>query len=56
MPETVYDLPAGRRRLMRRARGYDAVIVNGEVTIPNDATGSLPGRLTRGQQPSPRPH
>jgi N-acyl-D-amino-acid deacylase len=57
VPEIVYDLPAGGRRVMQRARGYDAVIVNGEVTIRNDAaTGALPGRLIRGQQPSPGPH
>jgi len=54
LPEMVYDLPAGGRRVMQRATGYDAVIVGGEVTIRNDAaTGALPGRLIRGAQPAP---
>jgi N-acyl-D-amino-acid deacylase len=54
LPEMVYDLPAGGRRVMQRATGYDAVIVAGEVTIRNDsATGALPGRLIRGAQPGP---
>ncbi len=56
VPEMVYDLPAGGRRVMQRAKGYDAVIVNGEITIRHDtATGALPGRLIRGQQPIPTP-
>ncbi len=61
VPEMVYDLPAGGRRVMQRARGYDAVIVAGEVTIRNDAaTGALPGRLhprssSRRRANSPRP-
>ena len=34
---------------MQRARGYDATIVSGEVTIENDErTDALPGRLVRG--------
>ena len=54
VPEIVYDLPAGGRRVMQRARGYDTVIVNGEITIRNDtATGILPGRLIRGAQQAP---
>jgi N-acyl-D-aspartate/D-glutamate deacylase len=55
LPEMVYDLPAGGRRVMQRAAGYEAVIVNGEITIRNDAaTGALPGRLIRGAQPAPK--
>ena len=54
LPKMVYDLPAGGRRVMQRAQGYSAVIVNGEVTIRDDrATGVLPGRLIRGAQPAP---
>jgi N-acyl-D-aspartate/D-glutamate deacylase len=54
LPQMVYDLPAGGRRVMQRARGYSAVIVNGEITIRDDlATGALPGRLIRGAQPAP---
>ena len=53
-PEVVFDLPAGGRRLMQRATGYVATVVAGEVTIRDDeATGALPGRLIRGEQPIP---
>jgi N-acyl-D-amino-acid deacylase len=53
-PEMVFDLPAGGRRFMQRARGYRATVVSGEVTIEDDEpTGVLPGRLLRGG-PSPR--
>ncbi|WP_149536971.1 N-acyl-D-amino-acid deacylase family protein [Siccirubricoccus phaeus] len=48
MPRMIQDLPAGGRRLMQRARGYDATIVAGEVTYRHgEATGALPGRLVR---------
>jgi len=48
-PEMVYDLPAGGKRFMQRARGYRATIVSGEVTIEDDEpTGALPGTLIRG--------
>ena len=48
-PEVIYDLPAGGRRLMQRARGYRHVFVNGVETLANDAhTGLRPGRLVRG--------
>jgi len=54
-PEMIFDLPAGGRRLMQRARGYAATVVAGAVTIEDDtATGELPGRLVRGEQPAPR--
>jgi N-acyl-D-amino-acid deacylase len=53
-PEMVFDLPAGGRRLMQRARGYVATVVDGQVTIRDDEpTGGLPGRLVRGEQPAP---
>jgi N-acyl-D-aspartate/D-glutamate deacylase len=49
MPDVVYDLPAGARRLVQRARGIAATIVNGEVVLRNGKhTGALPGRLLRG--------
>lgn len=53
-PEVVYDLPSGGRRLVQRANGYRATIVNGNV-VYRDGTpsGNLPGRLVRGQQPVP---
>ncbi|MBV1689718.1 amidohydrolase family protein [Novosphingobium sp. G106] len=48
-PRPVYDLPAGGRRLMQAADGYDATIVSGEVTYrAGKPTGALPGRLVRG--------
>jgi N-acyl-D-aspartate/D-glutamate deacylase len=51
--ERVYDLPAGEDRLISRAAGIEAVIVNGVVIRRNgedavDPTGPLPGRLLRG--------
>lgn len=53
-PEVCYDLPTGGRRLMQRARGYDATIVAGEVTYRDgEATGALPGRLIRGARARP---
>jgi len=48
-PEMVYDLPAGGKRLIQKARGYVATICNGEVTYENgEHTGAMPGRLVRG--------
>jgi N-acyl-D-aspartate/D-glutamate deacylase len=44
-----FDLPAGGRRLLQDASGYDATIVNGVVTRRHDKdTGARPGRLVRG--------
>jgi N-acyl-D-amino-acid deacylase len=49
VPRMVYDLPAGGRRLVQGARGYDATIVNGVVTRRHGVdTGARPGRLVRG--------
>jgi N-acyl-D-aspartate/D-glutamate deacylase len=45
------DLPAGGKRLMQGADGYDATIVSGvPVYRHGQATGALPGRLVRGPQ------
>jgi N-acyl-D-aspartate/D-glutamate deacylase len=53
-PEMLYDLPAGGRRLVQRATGYDATVVAGAVTFRGGAaTGALPGALVRGAQPAP---
>jgi N-acyl-D-aspartate/D-glutamate deacylase len=47
--ELIADLPAGGRRLVQRASGYDATIVNGEITRREGAdTGARPGSLVRG--------
>jgi N-acyl-D-aspartate/D-glutamate deacylase len=53
-PEVVHDLPSGGRRLVQRAEGYLATVVNG-VVVHRDgtATGHLPGRLVRGPQAGP---
>jgi N-acyl-D-aspartate/D-glutamate deacylase len=53
-PRLVKDLPAGGSRLLQSADGYTATVVNGQVTYRDGkATGALPGRLVRGQQPAP---
>jgi len=47
-PEVVYDLPAGGKRLIQRARGYRHTFVAGTETVRDDQhTGELPGRLIR---------
>src|SRR5208337_4786837 len=53
-PTVAYDLPAGGRRLLQRASGYEATIVAGDVTYRDgEATGALPGRLVRGARGGP---
>lgn len=55
-PEVHYDLPAGGRRLMQFADGYVATIVSGTIVYQEGkSTGARPGRLVRGNQPSPDP-
>ncbi len=50
-PSMQYDLPAGGKRLVQRADGYDATIVSGAVTRRHgEETDALPGRLVRGAQ------
>ena len=49
MPEVVNDLPGGAKRLVQRARGISATIVNGEILLRDGKhTGALPGQLLRG--------
>jgi N-acyl-D-amino-acid deacylase len=49
MPEVVDDLPAGARRLVQRARGVKATVVNGQTLLRDGKhTGALPGKLLRG--------
>jgi N-acyl-D-aspartate/D-glutamate deacylase len=49
MPEVAHDLPAGARRLVQRARGISATVVNGEIVLRDGKpTGALPGQLLRG--------
>jgi len=48
MPQIVYDLPAGARRLKQKSSGMLATVVNGEVLLRNNEhTGALPGKLLR---------
>ncbi|MFN8026978.1 MAG: amidohydrolase family protein [Acidimicrobiia bacterium] len=49
MPELVYDLPGGARRLVQGSVGFRATLVNGEVLIEDGTpTEARPGRLLRG--------
>jgi N-acyl-D-aspartate/D-glutamate deacylase len=48
VPEIVHDLPAGGKRLVQKAVGFKATIVNGQVTIlDGQLTDTQPGRLLR---------
>ena len=50
-PRMAFDLPAGGKRLLQGADGYDATIVSGEIVYRGgEATGALPGKLVRGPQ------
>ncbi|MDC0141511.1 amidohydrolase family protein [Gammaproteobacteria bacterium] len=50
-PEIINDLPAGGRRLVQKASGYDYTIVSGEIAfIKGEATGELNGKLIRNSQ------
>jgi len=50
-PAMAFDLPAGGKRLLQGAQGYDATIVSGEITYRDGRpTGALPGKLVRGPQ------
>ena len=53
-PEMANDLPANGPRLLQRASGYVATLVNGvPVYREGVPTGALPGRLVRGAQRAP---
>jgi len=50
-PVMKWDLPAGGKRLLQRAKGYRATVVSGAVTYRDgEPTGALPGKLVRGPQ------
>ncbi|MEP5938803.1 MAG: D-aminoacylase [Erythrobacter sp.] len=50
-PWLAFDLPAGGKRLLQKADGYDCTIKNGVVTFENGTwTGATPGGLIRGPQ------
>ena len=49
LPTVETDLPGGARRLVQKADGITATIVNGEITLKNgEATGALPGHVIKG--------
>jgi N-acyl-D-aspartate/D-glutamate deacylase len=46
--ERLWDYPAGEWRLVQKAKGYNYIIVNGEITfIDGECTQATPGRLLR---------
>ena len=50
-PWLAFDLPAGGKRLLQKAEGYDYTIKNGVVTFEAGKwTGEAPGGLIRGPQ------
>ncbi len=49
-PYMAYDLPAGGKRLLQKARGYLATLVSGQpIYEGGEPTGALPGALIRGR-------
>lgn len=51
VPELAHDLPADGRRLIQRAEGFVATIVNGETVMrEGEDTGARPGQLVRGER------
>jgi hypothetical protein len=52
--EIVEDLPGGEWRRIKKAIGYHAILVNGEVTFADgECTGATPGKLLRSGQAEP---
>ena len=52
-PRMIHDLPAGGPRLMQKATGYVATLVNGEIIQQNGKdTGRRPGKLVRSRRKS----
>ncbi len=50
-PWLAFDLPAGGKRLLQKARGYDWTIKSGRITfIKGEVTDARPGGLIRGPQ------
>jgi N-acyl-D-aspartate/D-glutamate deacylase len=46
--EIAHDFPGGEWRRVQRAKGYHAILVNGETTFEDGkCTGATPGRLLR---------
>ncbi|WP_299322936.1 amidohydrolase family protein [Parasphingopyxis sp.] len=50
-PWLAFDLPAGGKRLLQKAHGYDYTIKSGEITfVKGEVTEARPGGLIRGPQ------
>jgi N-acyl-D-aspartate/D-glutamate deacylase len=46
--EIAHDFPGGEWRRVKRAEGFDKILVNGEVTLDRgEPTGAMSGRLLR---------
>lgn len=51
VPQMIFDLPAGGRRLVQPVDGYRHTIQSGEVTfVDGQPTGARPGRVIRGRR------
>ena len=49
LPTVEYDLPGGARRLVQKADGFAATVVNGAVTMEDGKhTGATPGQVLKG--------
>ena len=49
LPTVQHDLPAGARRLVQKAEGFAATVVNGQVTLEDGRhTGATPGVVLKG--------
>ena len=50
LPRIENDLPGGARRLVQKAEGIHATIVNGAVTLENgESTGEFTGQVLKGR-------
>ncbi len=50
VPKIEMDLPGGARRLVQKAEGIRATIVNGAVTLENgEPTGNFAGEVLKGE-------
>ena len=46
--EVAEDLPGGEWRRIQKSRGYDWILVNGQITFENgEPTGALPAKFLR---------
>lgn len=56
MPSVAKDLPGGATRLVQKAQGIKATVVNGEVlTEDGEHTGAYPGQVLRSRSPAADP-